>query len=244
MELQTPSGTGSQTAGSFQGALSGQGSAVSGVFRLQQNLPVPTPCVSPTQDIPFSGSVDANNLLTLTSTPFSGSVATLSFPLSLNPVNRSNGTVQITGGACALLNATLFAVYTPNASGTYIGTLTPPQILGQPAVTSSPVTITLSELAADADGRFPTSAIVSYNSPPCMLAGTYTGYTSGSSALLSLQTATSAPPNPPGLVTQPTIVLFLGNTAQGPNILNPNILVPSGIVGCTSGFYPAQLAKQ
>src|ERR1700727_2348958 len=76
MEVQSPTGASPTLLVDFLGALSSQGSQVTGTFRIPPEN-TNTPCVPANQDIPFTGSIDSSNLLTLTSAPFSGSVTIL-----------------------------------------------------------------------------------------------------------------------------------------------------------------------
>ncbi len=83
------------------GALTGSGTHVTGNLRLI-NPASPGSCTYPLQALLFSGAVDRANQLTLTSQPFSGSIATLR--LTLNPETRlpSHGDLQIDGGSCSV----------------------------------------------------------------------------------------------------------------------------------------------
>lgn len=238
MELDTSFGPVSQLLADIPGALSVNGSVVSGVFRLQQAFLSGPSCVSPTQDIQFTGTVDANNLLTLTSLPFSGNVATLQIQLPVNFANVAQGTAQITGGSCAVANAKLSAVYVPDATGTYAGTLALPQALGQPTVPSGSATIVVAQSGADADGRFPTTATVSFTLPTCTLSGTYTGFITGLNASLSMLTPSSPSTGLPALSLLSLDLVPAGLTRFA------TINVPSGIAGCPGGFYSGQVVKQ
>jgi len=156
----------------MSGALAVQGSQVTGTFRA---LPVVnTLCVSDRQDLAFTGAIDSPNMLTLTSAPFSGSVATLRFPVP--PTNNvSTGTATIVGGLCATSATAVTALFIPPVTGTYTGTLTPPLLLsGQsgPPNTAGSATLTLLQADADADGRFPVTGTMTFASTSCALSPT------------------------------------------------------------------------
>lgn len=192
--------------------------------------------MTPTQDIAFTGSVDTTNLLTLTSTPFSGSVATLQLQLPLSANNIARGSIVISGGSCALASSTVLGVFIPSATGTYTGTLAPPQYLGQPSTnTGGTATMVITQAAADADGRFPVTASLSFTSPTCTLSTPLTGSVTGFD--MTLSAPSTALPNP--------FILFLtvGPTAPGSARLL-SFSVPVSTSACTSGIYTGELTRQ
>src|ERR1017187_5016159 len=71
--ITDPPGPGPFAITELNGALSGSGQSITGVFRAANG----TGCVSPTFDIAFTGSQDAAGDLTLTSTNLPGNVATI-----------------------------------------------------------------------------------------------------------------------------------------------------------------------
>jgi hypothetical protein len=146
---------GTAKASTFTGGLTVSGSSVSGVLRY--NNPG-TLCVVPTQDIPVTGTV-ANSSLTLTSSAFVNSVATITVPLPLTATTSgqpfSNGTAVISGGTCALASTTAQTTFIPSLAGTFSGTLSSGAITG-------PATLTITEGTANADGQFPATIAVSF----------------------------------------------------------------------------------
>lgn len=172
-------GVGTANAATFTGALTASESAVSGVFRYNN----PTACVSGSQDIEFAGS-SSNNLLTLTSAAFSGSVATLTIqlPLSDNNVGAdlASGTSVITGGTCALTSSTLQVQLIPRYSATWTATLTSPS-----ASTASLVLVESSN--PNQDGEFSTTGVLTFSPTGCGSStpdSTFTGLVSGANLQL------------------------------------------------------------
>lgn len=193
-------GSGTASQSTFTGNLAVSGSSVSGVFRYYNPGTV---CVSPSQDILFSGSF-ANGVITLTSTSFSNSVATLTInlPFSNNNIGQqlASGTSVITGGTCALASSTLQAQLIPAFTGSWTVTLTNP--------TNETATLIVQQSStATTDGQFPATGTIS-----CIAnAGTLTPLT--------------------GLVSGPN--LALATTLQGSAVVTANYTsVPASIAAC------------
>ena len=194
------------------GVLSVQGATVSGTLRIIQFIPgrLSSPCLSLNQGISFTGIVDASNLLTLTSAPFSGSIATLQLQL---PIVRgvSSGTAQIVGGNCATAPTPLVAVYVPSVSGTYVGTLMPLVLPGFPGSTNTAggASVTLTQFPASSDGQFPVTGTLTVNSTSCTLAAIpFTGTISG--LILSLKGPDPGVTINNGPITLPAATLSAG----------------------------------
>lgn len=223
----------------ISGALAVQGSQVTGTFRA---LPtVNTPCVSDRQDLAFTGALDSANMLTLTSAPFSGSVATLRFPVP--PTNNvSTGTATIVGGLCATSATTVTALFTPPVTGTYTGTLTPPLLLsGQsgPPNTPGPATLTLLQADADADGRFPVTGTMTFASTSCTLSPTPVyGIISGLNLTLSPYTT---PPNSLGNFSVHVTPAPTSYTSAKVNFSMFGLANPTA---CPYGVYLGDLTRQ
>jgi hypothetical protein len=205
------------TSLSFSGNLSVSGTSVSGVFR--DNNPSAN-CVPSSQDIPFSGSI-LNGVLTLTSGPFSNSIATLTIPIPLTPTSSGSkiatGTAVISGGTCAVASSPLQLTYIPPLSNTLSGALTGPA--------NGTLSLTLTESAANSDGQFPIVAAVSFSGSSCSftlngIAGLVSGYS------LSLGGGLT-PPN--------SEVALSGNTTTTPINISMSVLT-SGL-NCPSGTY-------
>lgn len=218
----------------FLGALSSQGSTVTGVFRINDPQHSP-PCIPASQDIQFTGSIDAKNLMTLTSASFAGSIAELKvqLPPSTIPGNLNNatGTARIVGTVCPIASATVLPEFVPSITGTYTGSLgpTPGQSLSGPAGSA---TIILTESPADADGQFPLSGSLSFQSPLCVVSTTLSGKITGPFFLLNTEI--------PGMQFQGVA----NGSPQKFTATSANLYVPPSIPSCASGFYGGDLSIQ
>lgn len=141
----------------FTGALQSSGGTVTGTLHAISL----SSCVLFTQDLQASGTLDPNGNLTL-SVPISGGTATITTTI-VTPESYTNGTWQITGGACAMpATAIQIAQFAP-ATGTYTGvvnvldTTTDLPVPG----TATNITVTLAQTATpNADGQFPLSGTI------------------------------------------------------------------------------------
>ncbi|WP_213807683.1 hypothetical protein [Granulicella sp. dw_53] len=233
---QNTSSVPTKTVFNLVGALSMQGSQASAVFRAPSSIFSSVSCSS-MQDIgiPFAGSIDASNLLTLTSAPFSGSTATLQLQLPLTR-SQASGSIQITGDSCPLASTPVLGRFIPSVTGTYTGTLAP--FPGQATTTTGgTATITLTQASANADGQFPVTASLSFTSPTCTLPATpLTGAVSG--AELSLN---SAPPTP---TDSPSIRFNAGAFFAGATLSGSSLNILSDTPGCLSGNFLGVLMSQ
>jgi hypothetical protein len=141
----------------FYGALQSSNGAVSGTLHaLGSNLTAP--CVSLSQDLPVTGTIDSANNLAL-NVAIGGGTAALQVPLTQDLQSAANGTYSIAGGTCGMASAPMFAIQIPPVTGTYAGTLTLFQ--SSPAVTAA-VTAQLTQSSTPtADGYFPLSGTIS-----------------------------------------------------------------------------------
>jgi len=218
----------------FLGALSSQGSAVTGVFRINDPQHSP-PCIPASQDIQFTGSIDAKNLMTLTSASFSGSIAQfkVQLPLGNTPgnLNSAIGTAQIIGNTCPVDSSAVEADFVPSITGTYVGSLgpTPDQSLSGPAGSA---TIILTESPADADGQFPVNGSLSLQSPLCVISTTLSGKITGPFFLLNTEI--------PGMHFQGVA----NGSPQKFTATSADLYVPPSIPACASGFYGGDLSIQ
>jgi len=160
---------GTANASYFTGNIAISGATASGVFRYTNPGTV---CVSGAQDIPFTGSF-ANNTLTLTSTSFSNSIATLSvqLPLITNNIGAqvATGTAVIAGGTCVLASTTLQATLYPSFAEAWTIALTAPS-----AQTAS---LTVTQSAANGDGQFQATGTLTLNGTQTQLTGLVSGPT-------------------------------------------------------------------
>jgi hypothetical protein len=159
-------GIGTAGQSTFTGNLLVTGTSVSGVFRY---LNPGTICVSSSQDIPFTGSYQSN-VLTLTSTAFSNSVATftIKLPFGNNNLNQqlASGTAVIAGGTCALASSTLQAQFVTTFNGGWTISITSPAATYPLAVTQS---------AANSDGEFPVTGSLACGGTLINLSGLVSG---------------------------------------------------------------------
>lgn len=138
----------------FTGSLQSSGPTVTGVFHTIDFSNLTSPCVTLSQDLPATGTVDSAGNLILTM-PIGGGTATLKASLNANFQNPAIGSFQIAGGGCAqgLTNCALLQ-FLP-ATGTYSGTST------YGSASSSTVIAVLTQYSTpDADGLFPFSGTV------------------------------------------------------------------------------------
>ena len=167
-------------SGYFPGALTIQGSNVSGVF---QYVNPSVTCTPGTQPITVTGTVNASgSAINLTSSSFgTGSVATFTIHLpliqSVTP-NSTYGTVQIAGGNCALAS-TVLNIYFVNYTGNYSGTLTE----GTASISAN---LNVTEGSANSAGQFMVTGGIALSGPSCNLSSTsLSGLITGFSMQLS-----------------------------------------------------------
>jgi hypothetical protein len=138
------------------GALQSSGGTVTGTFRaISTTFPQ---CVSFTQDLPVSGTIDANNNTSLT-IPVAGGTATISATIT-TPQFYSNGTWQIVGGSCAMPSTSIQIAEFAPATGTYTGVLNVIDINTNLPVPGTATTVNATLVQAttpNADGQFPLS---------------------------------------------------------------------------------------
>src|ERR1035441_9838231 len=143
----------------FLGALQSSGSAVTGTLRA---ISLSSPqCVSFTQDLPVTGTIDANGNLVLT-IPIAGGTATITATIT-TPESYTPGTWQISGGACAMPSTAVDIAEFAPATGTYTGVLNVlDTTTGLPvAGTATSVTAVLTQSTTpNSDGDFPVSGTV------------------------------------------------------------------------------------
>lgn len=177
----------------FTGALQSSGSSVLGTLRAIST--VFPPCVSFTQDLQASGTIDAKGNLTL-SVPISGGTATIAASITTLE-SYSNGTWQIAGGTCAMPTTAISIAEFAPATGTYTGVLNVMDLTTNLPVpgTATTVAATLTQSTTpNADGQFQLSGTV-----------TATGACTGSFPITNEVVSggifmTVNPANPPGVL--------------------------------------------
>lgn len=151
------------------GALSGQGAAVTGVFRAGG-------CISSTQDIHFTGSEDSSGILTLTSTDLPNNVATLTATISTLSSGFTGASAKLaaTGsGPCTMSSSYIQGTEYQPLTGAYTATVN--------STTGATATLTasLTQAAANADGQFPESGTLTLATSKCTEAFTLAGVATG-----------------------------------------------------------------
>ncbi|HEY1807024.1 MAG TPA: hypothetical protein VGG42_00615, partial [Acidobacteriaceae bacterium] len=131
---------------------------VSAVGRLQG-----TTCVTPQTNILLTGSVDANNNVTLVSIPFGGTTLTLKGQVAVNGKGMAAATWTFAGGACgALGTADVTATNYSTIGGTYQGTFV------DKSSEQLPVSAFLQETTQpDQNGQFSISGTATFSSNTC-----------------------------------------------------------------------------
>ena len=214
---------------SLTGALSGKGANITGTFRATS-----TGCVSPTQDIAFTGSQTADGTLTLTSTNLPNNVATISsIGNGLMPLTNQSalffGALVVTGsGPCAMGGIVLEGEEFAPLTGTYIGPIT------STSGTTANFTATLAQAAANSDGQFPESGTITVAGATCANVFSLTGLVAGS-ALTATLTPVSGPSATATLTTGPPY----GETT---NSLSFSMTITGS--GCNAGIYSGTLTMQ
>jgi hypothetical protein len=214
---------------SFTGAINGSGQNVSAVFRLTG-----TGCVSPTQDIMFTGSQLVDGSLTLTSTNLPNNVATIStFPGGINLLPNQTATflggLVVSGtGPCSMASIALRGGDFAPLTGTYTG-----QIKSASGSTAT-FSATLTQAAANSDGQFPETGPISVVGATCTNVFSVAGLVSGP-ALTATLSPVSGPAATASLITGPTSGTLTSPIAFGMTITG---------TGCNAGSFTGSLNKQ
>ncbi|MGD0796202.1 MAG: hypothetical protein ABR910_00640 [Acidobacteriaceae bacterium] len=188
---------------SFSGALQSSNGAVTGTLHALDTDFTAT-CVSLTQDLPATGTLDAANNLTL-SVAVAGGTATIQLALDQSLLTFATGTYSIAGGACAMSSTPMIAIQIPPVTGAYSGTLT--ELGSSPAVTAT-VTAQLTQSSTpNADGNFPSTGTVTIAGSTCPATFSFSGELVAGPALDAPQTGAQSgtlsgallPPLPPAV---------------------------------------------
>jgi hypothetical protein len=210
----------------FTGAINSQGANVSAVLRALGT------CISPSQDIAFTGSQTADGTLTLTSTNLPNNVVTITLNfITLYNLTSGQGSISIAGsGPCSIPSTALFASEIQPVTGAYIGTVSAAS--GTPSTASA--TANLTQAAANSDGLFPVTGSIAIAGISCSSTFSLTGLITG--------------PN-----LSATLVSTSGPTATGSvqGTINAGIFAPSLTLsinilssGCNNGAFNATLNSQ
>jgi hypothetical protein len=127
-------------------------------------------CVSSTTGISFSGSIDANNNLVLTSAPFNGNTLSVKGQLAADGKSISAANWSFAGGNCASLGSgTVSAMAYAQINGTYTGTFVDADS-NQLAVSATLTQTT----QPDENGQFHLSGSATFPNNPCFTASVVT----------------------------------------------------------------------
>jgi hypothetical protein len=208
----------------YVGALSGQGTGITGVLRTNT-------CFSANQDIAFTGNEDTKGNLTLTSTNLPNNVVAIT--AAVTPANSAVasglGTLTITGSApCAPVTASIAGNGFAPLTGTFAGTLS--------STSSATVTATASltqSASANADGLFAESGTITITGTGCTNTFPFSNFFAGT-PFTANATAASGP--------AATATLSIGVPSGTPGTVATSIAIVS--TGCTVGSFAGSLTKQ
>jgi len=141
----------------LSGALTGSGSAISGIFHADSA----SACVSPSTPIPVTGSANAQNAITLTGASLAGGILTVTGTLASDGKSIANAAYNVAGGTCAFAAAApATAQVYASIDGTYAGSFSDSTgiVVGVTAqLTQTP--------GSDTDGNFQLSGTGNFNNP-------------------------------------------------------------------------------
>jgi hypothetical protein len=212
---------------SFTGAISGSGQNITAVFRATG-----TGCVSPTQDITFSGSQLANGALTLTSTNLPNNVAAIStlaaIPQFPNQPVLFVGGLAVTGsGPCTMGGIALRGQEFSPLIGTFAGPIT------STSAATSNFTAVLTQAQANSDGQFPETGTIIVTGSTCTNVLSLAGLVAGPNV-----TATLTPTSGPAA----SATLTMGPLYNGTATISVGITITG--TGCNAGTFNGSLTKQ
>jgi hypothetical protein len=161
----------------FAGSLTVNGSKVSGVLHplntatvsghvVSTLLKSQTTCATGNASFPVTGSIDADNQMTLTSSGFTGGTVTVTGTLPSSQNTLNNSTIAIANGACATPTPSVQAVVGKyeTLSGTYSGT-----IYSVSGTSLNVSTIFTQTTSPDANGSYHLQGTSSFGSvQPCL----------------------------------------------------------------------------
>jgi hypothetical protein len=169
--------------GGLAGSLSSQGNSITGIFRSSGG------CVSPTQDIHFTGTEDAKGNLTLTSTNLPDNQATISGSIQEFPSETDiASSLVVTGsGPCAMAPYPGYmGIEDPPLSGTYTANLT------SSSGATATLTANLVVAAVNSDGEFPETGTLTLTTSGCSATFSLNGVMTGSSLQATLTPASGS----------------------------------------------------
>jgi hypothetical protein len=155
---------------SFGGSLVNNNGQISGVFHINQ------PCFgSGTTDVPYTGTLNSKNNLSITSTPVNGQTLTFAGVLSGNGSSITNGNFKITGGCTGSI---VSGTFPPNGNGVQETTAYRlPSLTGSWQDSASDTGLRLAEqftqaATPDERGDYALTGTVTVQGSPCFTKGT------------------------------------------------------------------------
>jgi len=171
----TLAGTSQLTSGNIAGAWLAGGSlknvkgAVSGTLHI-----LTSSCFLPTLDVPVTGTVSAGDVtsdISLVSSSLSGQVITATGTVvNAGSTLALNATYTVAGGCAGGDKGTLVGTLVPSITNAYTGAF-----VSRPSAVSMPVTMALTQGAADSDGYFAVTGTATFTGSSCYSTGTVTG---------------------------------------------------------------------
>ena len=230
-------GSGSTSLGVLLlGDLVSSGANVSGTFRFS-DLAQGNGCGALNQVVTVTGTVDATNpvaqVLTLTSSTFSGSVLTAQLVLPSLLQGFGTGTIQVKGTACTFASSAAIGALFPPVNGNFGGTLAPASGTTGP---SGAATLTLAQATApSADGQYAVTGSIQFAAGACATSTAITGTASGVGIMVA---------SAPSLAS--TVSIFATQPSPGMALnLNTNLLLLSTACPTLTGAqYTGTLTKQ
>jgi hypothetical protein len=214
---------------SLTGAVAGSGQNVTATLRATG-----TGCVSPTQDITFTGSQLADGTLILTSTNLPNNVVSISamaggiMPLA-NQTALFLGSLLVTGtGPCTMANIALRGEEFAPLTGTFTGPV------NSTSGSTATFTAALTQAAANSDGQFPETGMITVAGSNCTNTFSLAGLVAGPGLTASL-TPISGPAATATVTTGPP---FGGAT----NMISFGMTITG--TGCNAGTFTGSLARQ
>jgi hypothetical protein len=167
------------------GALQSSGGQVSGTFRFTE-LAQPTAC-GLNQVVTVVGTVDAKNNLILTSAALpDGSVVKVQLVIPSAPASFAAGTIEVTGGACAVSSGPASGVEIPPVTGTFAGTLAPGPAGTMGSGSTGTATLEIAQATAPTtDGQFSVTGPLTFTFGSCTGKAALSGDASGVEIMLS-----------------------------------------------------------
>ncbi|MEO8727527.1 MAG: hypothetical protein ABI383_15555 [Acidobacteriaceae bacterium] len=189
-----------QGGGTFLGGpLIGSGSNITGGFHILDS----NQCFDPAANVAVSGSLGSGGKITINTAAAQAQTFQITATVSADGSTISNGTYKVTGGCAAGLTGSIAGFRVDPFTGSYSGTLTVADIVGNPTGVQFAATADLTQAAsADANGYFAVSGPVAINS------ACFTGFQLAGSQIFGTQAVFVLTPNAaPATAGSPALTL-------------------------------------